>query len=270
MAWPETESISPSRMGTYLQCPLKFRFESIQKVRGPSGPAAVAGTTMHLALERLMGLPAAERTREALDGLVEGALVDVQERDDYQELSERDLEGFADKCRRVTPGAFDLVDIQGMNVESTEQRLEVDLDGFTLRGDIDLLEYREGFGRIVWDWKSGKAPLKRYEAGALLGLEFYAVMVQIEFGQIPAGVGLIYIAYGKTIKRVPTHATVEAMKDKILKVRDEIQVAARNDSFATKTGPLCDWCPHQRYCPAFGGDPDDAPGDIRSTSVVSS
>ena len=39
---------------------------------------------------------------------------------------------------------------------------------------------------------------------------------------------------------------------------------ARRSDFRPRTGPLCDWCAFQPYCPAFGGDPDrakfEAPG----------
>lgn len=250
-------SISPSRMALFLQCPLKFRVESIQKLRGSTNAAAVAGTTMHAALEILMSLPGPERTRETLAELVEEALWWIRGTQEYKSLTKTQLKDFDAKCRRVTPKAFDLVDVQGMNVESTEQRLEVDLDGWILRGDIDLLESRPDFGRIVWDWKSGKPPWGRYVDKALLGLEFYAVMVELEFGEIPAGVGLVYISANQTIKRVPTRQTVDATKRKILSVRSAIEKACREDSFGCSTSKLCDWCQLKPVCPAHGGSEDD-------------
>jgi len=256
-AWTMPNSISPSRMGLFLQCPFKFRVETIQKMPSGTNGAAVAGTAMHAALEELMKLPGPERTPEALKPLVEQALVDIKETDDYKSLTPDQLKDFDAKCRRVTPRAFEMnLDVEGMNVESTEMRFEVDLDGWILRGIIDLLEDRPDFGRIVWDWKSGKAPWAKYEDKALLGLEFYAVAVKHLFDAIPAGVGLLYIAERKSIKRVPTAKTVEATERKILAVRDSIQKACDTDSFRCSTSKLCDWCAVKPYCPAHGGSED--------------
>jgi putative RecB family exonuclease len=255
--WPMPDSISPSRMGLWYQCPLKFRVETIQKLRGGTNAAAVAGTCMHAAYENFMQLPGPERTAGALAPLIEQALVEIRETDEYKSLTEVELVGFDDKCRRVAPRALDMLDLQAMNVESTEQRLEVDLDGWILRGIIDLLEDRPDFGRICWDWKTGKPPRPQYVEKALLGLEFYAVMIRRHFGQIPAGVGLLYVAARKSIKRVPTPRTVDETERKILKVRDEIATACETGNFVTKTSVLCDWCDLKPVCPAHGGSEDD-------------
>ncbi len=253
-------------MSTFLQCPLKFRIETMQKLPGGTNAAAVAGTTMHAALEKLMNLPGPERTVERLAAEVEQALVEVRDDPDYLSLTKEQLKDFDAKCRRVTPRAFDMLPLQTLDVHSTELRLEVELDGWILRGIIDLIEDRDNFGLIVWDYKSGKAPMKQYEAKATLGLEFYAVMVNIELGVMPAGVGLLYLDKKVSIKRVPSVQSVKATERKILAVRDSIVKACETDSFKTSTSALCDYCACKPYCPAHGGDPDDVPVSVRLSS----
>jgi putative RecB family exonuclease len=255
------DSISPSRMDVWLQCPFKYRAEHIQKLPSGTNAAAVAGTCMHAALEELMKLPGPERTVEALKPLIEQALLDIREDPDYQSLTPEQLKDFDAKCRRVTPRAFEFtnLDLQTLNVESTEMKFEVDLDGWILRGVIDLLEDRPDFGRIVWDYKSGKKPWKPYEEAKLLGLEFYAVAINILFGSPPAGVGLLYLNDRYTIKRVPTPQTVARTERRILAVRDGLEKACDTGHFPCKTSKLCDWCAVKPFCPAHGGDPDDIP-----------
>lgn len=256
--WELPDSISPSRMTLWQQCPLKFRVETMQKVRGGTSAAAVAGTTAHLALEWLMQLDGPERTREILDELIVKALAEIRETEDYLSLTEDDLKGFDAKVKRVTPRLFDMIDVPGAKVVSTEMRLEVDLDGWILRGIIDLL-LGSSERLYVWDHKSGKTPSKQYQSKAMEGIDFYAVMIEIERGIIPTKIALGYLDSRTTIAARPSERSVQATKSKILRVRDQIATACSTGEFATKTGPLCNWCHVKPYCPAHGGSLDDLP-----------
>lgn len=258
--WQAPDSISPSRMGTFLQCPLRFRMESIQKMPSETGAAAVAGTTVHAALELLMELPGPERTAEALHGFVETCLIAVRETEDYQSLDEDDLRkfGFDATVRRVTPRAFDMLDIKGLPVSGVELRLEVDFEGWILRGIIDLTT-GEGADMRILDWKSGRTPSERYQDKAMLGIDFYAVMAKHHFGEIPAEVALLYLSDRTTISRDPSERSVRATENKIRAVREAVEKACAQDSFKPSPSKLCDWCPCKPYCPAHGGNEDDLP-----------
>lgn len=271
MSWTMPDSISPSRLGVFLQCPLKFRIETMQKLDSGTGVAAVAGTTIHAALELLMEEPPENRTVGVLDHFVEVALATIKATDDYASLDEDDLKkfGFDAFVRRVAPRAFDLLPLDEIAVKGTELRLEVDLDGWILRGIIDLLEDRND-RLIVHDWKSGRAPSERFQAKALLGLDFYAVASSIEFGEIPEAVKLQYLDSRLTITRDPTERSIRATKSKILAVRDAIGRACETDSFKPTTSKLCDWCAAKPYCPAHGGNPDEVPVAIAAPDVLGS
>lgn len=254
--WELPNSISPSRMSLWQQCPLKFRVESMQKLRGSTNAAAVAGTTAHLALEWLMQLDGPERTREILDELILKALTEIRETEDYQSLTEEELKGFDAKVRRVTPRLFDMIDVAGVKVHSTEMRFEVELDGWILRGIIDLMFGAED-RLYVWDHKSGKTPSKQYQGKAMEGIQFYAVAVELMFGVIPRKIALGYLESRTKIAAVPTERSVKQTKDKILRIRDEIGDSCADGHFPTKTSKLCDWCQLKPVCPAHGGSEDD-------------
>jgi len=55
-------SLSPSRAGDFMTCPLLYRFRTIDRLPEPSSPDAVRGTVVHKVLEDLFDLPATERT----------------------------------------------------------------------------------------------------------------------------------------------------------------------------------------------------------------
>src|SRR5206468_485548 len=65
---PETPvigTLSPSRAGDFMTCPLLYRFRVIDRIPEKPAPAAVRGTLVHAVLERLFDLPAADRTQAA-------------------------------------------------------------------------------------------------------------------------------------------------------------------------------------------------------------
>src|SRR5436190_14114127 len=65
-----TVSLSPSRAGDFLTCPLLYRFRVIDRLPEPPSPAAARGTLVHAVLERLFDAPAPARTPEAAQALV--------------------------------------------------------------------------------------------------------------------------------------------------------------------------------------------------------
>src|SRR5262245_65514531 len=62
---PAGPSLSPSRAGDFMTCPLLYRFRVIDRLPEPPTTATARGTLVHAALERLFDLPAAERIPEA-------------------------------------------------------------------------------------------------------------------------------------------------------------------------------------------------------------
>ena len=49
-------SLSPSRAGDFMTCPLLYRYRTIDKLPEPSSPDAVRGTVVHKVLEDLFDL----------------------------------------------------------------------------------------------------------------------------------------------------------------------------------------------------------------------
>ncbi|MCZ9339058.1 PD-(D/E)XK nuclease family protein, partial [Streptomyces sp. TRM76130] len=65
-------SLSPSRAGDFMQCPLLYRFRVIDRLPEKPSEAATRGTLVHAVLERLFDAPAAERTPPRAKALVPG------------------------------------------------------------------------------------------------------------------------------------------------------------------------------------------------------
>ena len=59
---PYRRSLSPSRAGDFQNCPLLYRFRTIDRLPEPASPAMVRGTLVHAVLEDLFAEPAPVRT----------------------------------------------------------------------------------------------------------------------------------------------------------------------------------------------------------------
>ena len=63
-------ALSPSRAKDFKQCPLMFRFRTVDRLPEPPSLEALRGTLVHSVLEHLYDGPAAARTEEAAQGLL--------------------------------------------------------------------------------------------------------------------------------------------------------------------------------------------------------
>src|SRR5262245_62736360 len=84
--WDVPTSLSPSRVESFLSCPLAFRFASIQRLPDPPTVATTKGSLVHRALELLFLLAPGERTPAALDRCVADAIAEYRVHPDFTEL----------------------------------------------------------------------------------------------------------------------------------------------------------------------------------------
>jgi putative RecB family exonuclease len=56
----------------------------------------------------------------------------------------------------------------------------------------------------------------------------------------------------------PSEQVLRGQRQKALAVWSAIERACEAEDFRPKTSPLCNYCRFQTFCPAFGGNPDDA------------
>src|SRR3954468_24274810 len=85
---PRRPSLSPSRAADFKTCPLLYRFRTIDRLPERKSMAAVRGTLVHAVLERLYDLPAAQRTVEAAQELLEPAWAELRDEPGVAELFE--------------------------------------------------------------------------------------------------------------------------------------------------------------------------------------
>lgn len=256
MSLPLPTSLSPSKVSSFTDCALAFRFSAIDHLPEPPSVAATRGTLVHAALERLFTLPPVERTRAAADVCLADALDALRLEPDYVLLElDADAEAtFCSEAATLLDRYFRLEDPTTITPIGIELKLEVDLGGVRLRGIIDRLELDADGQLVVTDYKTGRAPGERQEQQRLAGVAFYSLLCERLFGRRPARVQLLYLADPVAIISTPTDRSTRGVERKLAAVWTAVERACEREDFRPNPSRLCDYCGFKAYCPSFGGD----------------
>lgn len=270
---PHVGTLSPSRAGDFLSCPLLYRFRSVDRLPEPVSVDALRGTVVHRVLEQLYDLPAAERTPDRAGALVPAAWGEVLEQEPGAAQAFADdaaHEAWLATCEVSVRRYFDLEDPTRLEPADRELYVETLLESRLLvRGIVDRVDVAaDGAIRVV-DYKTGRAPGVGWEAKALFQLRIYALALWRERGVLPAMLQLLYLGDGQVIRYEPDAQSLLATERKLDAVWRAITTAHETGEFLPHRSGLCGWCAHQAICPAWGGTPPPlpAPGASGLTSA---
>ncbi|HJM28369.1 MAG: PD-(D/E)XK nuclease family protein [Acidimicrobiales bacterium] len=241
--------LSSSSSSMFDQCPSKWKFRYVDKLPDPPGEPALLGTFAHEVLEFLLQEAPECRTKERAKELAAQIWPKIENNDDFLalELDDAEIKEFKWKSWNAIEGLWKLEDPSKVEVKDTERDVRVMLGGVPFRGVIDRVD-KENQRLVVADYKSGKPPKKRFAGDKLNQVLLYAAAIREADGELPNKARLLFL--GQEI--IETEVSEETLKAPIGKLQDiwnELNLACDSDTFPSKTGPLCAWCPFVTYCP---------------------
>ena len=252
-------ALSPSRIGTFRNCPLQFRFQVIDKLPTKESQVRQRGTLVHAALEHLFDLPAPERTFAAASGKMKEAWdKTVSEKPDLLgELFGEDKSAenqFLETALQLLANYFEMENPDRLSPAHREKYLRVtNKNRLNLHGYIDRVDVSpNGLVRIV-DYKTGKAPAERYIGPYQFQIRFYALLWYLTHGDLPARLQLLFLKDRQVYTYTPAPADIDATSEEILAVWEQIAAQARSGYFPPRRSPLCNWCDYRAYCPLMEG-----------------
>ncbi len=140
-----------------------------------------------------------------------------------------------------------------------ELRLEAEVDGVMLRGVIDRLELDGSGALVVTDYKTGRAPGVAHEQKRLGGVAFYSLLCEQVLGVRPTRVQLLHLADPVRITTEPTERSTRGVRQRLGAIWAAVGRACEREDFRPNPSSLCNWCAFREWCPAWGGDPAQAP-----------
>lgn len=261
VVFPQT--LSPSRAGDFLNCPLLYRLRVIDKLPEPPSAVAIRGTLVHAALEDLFGVDPRERTVAAAVDFFAARYEELTATDpDAAQALQAGIDDASPEktalaviapARSLLETYFTLEDPTRLSPHAQELAVSAQLEsGLTVRGFIDRVDKApDGQIRLV-DYKTGRSPGSGYESKAMFQMRFYALVWWRMTGQIPTRLQLLYLGNGETIHYDPAAEDLQATERKVLAIQEAIARAVES-GFQPAPSGLCGYCSFHDSCPAQGG-----------------
>jgi len=246
---------SYSRLSTFKQCPLKYKYAYIDGIaRKRTSIEAFMGSRFHEVMESLYGkAPGQCPGADELKALFQRLWAEKWSEDVFSVRQDKTPEGLKavglraieDYWRRYQP--FDQGRVLGL-----ERELVIDLDDtgkYRLRCIIDRLMGAAEGAFEIHDYKTGSfLPEQRsLDEDEQLGL--YEIAVRKTWPSTER-VDLVwhYVAFDMEMRSSRTPALLSDLRAKTCAKIDEVEAAS---DFPPHESELCEWCDYQRICPLF-------------------
>ncbi|HVC26166.1 MAG TPA: PD-(D/E)XK nuclease family protein [Acidimicrobiales bacterium] len=270
MGYSLPSTLSPSKLTKFMSCPLAFRFSYLDHLPEPPSIHLVRGTLVHKVLELLLGTAIAEaRTHARADVALDEAWEALADPEIASlGLDDLGLATFRREAAALVARYFTVEDPTTVRPIGIELDLRAELDGVELRGIIDRLDRLEDGELVIVDYKTGRAPRPEHARARMVGVHFYALLCEQVLGRVPSEVRLMYLRDPIVVTESPNAQTIRGVRQRALAVWTAIERACDRDDFRPSPSRLCGSCAFQQHCPAFGGDPERARGDLGPASAA--
>lgn len=263
MPFDPPRSLSPSKISTFRQCALAFRFNSIERL--PELPTiwTVKGTLVHRALERLLWLhEPGDRSPRTAEVELNSAWEELQSDPDFLalDLPEQDAADLREEAATLVQNYFALEDPNEVNPVGVELTLDARVGALRLRGIIDRLDRTADGELVVVDYKTGRHLLTADDARSSIALALYALAAgralrrpchRVELHHLPSGQVLAWShsesSLARHLGRAEDIAEECAAADELM--REGLPAQRYDEIFPPRPSAACGWCDYLRHCP---------------------
>lgn len=245
---------TPARLGTYLDCPRRYRMAYLDRPTPPKGPPwghNSVGAAVHNALARWWDLPRDRRTPRAGGALLASGWLTDGFRDGRQVVAARE------RARAQVERYLADVDPDDVPV-GIERTVSVTTACASLWGRVDRLDDR-GEGVVVVDYKTGRSVLTVDHARSSLALAVYAAgaartlrrpCTRVELHHLPTG---DVVVWDHTEESLGQHlGRADALAAELGGLDERFKAGMPHDkadeAFPVRVGPQCGWCDFRSVC----------------------
>lgn len=241
--------LSPSSIGTFQQCPLRFKYSRIDKLPEPPTIHTLLGNFVHEILEDLYSVEPHKRTLPAARALAR----DKWDNKYSIQAEEMGIDGhdFRWKAWWCVENLWKVEDPASTDLASVEYEINGQIAGVQIKGFVDRFRLSDNNSIIVEDYKTGKIPNPRYTDDKFQQLFIYAVALEeLGVGEVDE-VRLMYLAGPKILDRKATKEDKKKTIETLVTTKDLVDKYCAEEEFPTKPGTLCNWCTFKTICPAW-------------------
>jgi DNA helicase II / ATP-dependent DNA helicase PcrA len=239
---PEPLQLSASAIDAYVNCPMKYLFRYVWRIRGGPNAQMTFGNVMHATIKEFVGearkrgkVPFEEMTAIFEREWTSAGFPDTYQEQEYRRAGREQLEAFHKSCMAAPA-----------EVLYQEKPFELPLEhNVIVIGRMDQVN-RVGQVEVeIVDYKTGR-PRDARKAANDLQLSIYALAAREVLDLQPTRLVLYNLVNNEAVAATRDEKALAGAVQKIAEVADQI----RAGEFAPKPGYACGGCDYKPLCPA--------------------
>lgn len=241
---------SPSKLAAYRECPLKYRFIFVDRIRKPGDPIeAFMGSRVHEALQEVVGTGICSEKDTGYEAASTIFLSKWEEKyndDVVVGKSRLTVEDCKAKGLRYLKKFFEIEsEHEPAEVVGLEKWTDFTLEEFTMKGIIDRLE-RRGNDFYIIDYKATDHPFTQEKANADWQLGIYELGVRDEFPEAEQ-VTLIWYFLGPPLV-VSSTRNAQQREELVGQIRALVSEIENASEFPPTENRYCYRCDYHLEC----------------------
>ncbi|MCH7883397.1 PD-(D/E)XK nuclease family protein [Patescibacteria group bacterium] len=250
--------ISYSAIDTYKTCPLKYKYQEIDKIKVPKSKEAVFGTALHASLKFMFSRDPLYPTLDEVVNFYLDKWAHYTTKAVWNDESE--VKAFQDQGIAILKKFYSHNQPWNFNVLDLESRFEVPLtdehtgETHTLAGIIDRIDKPDDNTYEIIDYKTGRRMPSQETLDQNLQLSIYHLGLVRRWPHIEnknIRLTLHFLKHGEKISTTRTADDLERTKKTILGTIHEIHERKSKDDFPPTPSALCNWCGYRPICPVW-------------------
>ena len=253
--------ISYSALDTYKSCPLKYKFQDIDKIRVPKNIEMIFGSAIHSSLKYMFERSPLYPTIDQVIDFFRNAWEDKTSAFSVEEDKEK-IKAYCDEGILLLKKFYKENHPWNFNVVDLESRFETEIideksgEKHVLAGIIDRIDKeREGNIYEIIDYKTQKRMPSKDALDQDLQMSIYHLGLIKRWPHLsPKNIKLsfYFLKHGEKISSTRSDEQLKKTKKTIIKTINEIEERkANNYDFPPFPSPLCDWCGYRPMCPMW-------------------
>ena len=252
---------SYSSLNTYQTCPLKYKYQNIDKIKAPKKIDALFGSSVHASLKFMFQrgplYPALDQVIDFFRTIweqkklpMDAETLDASAETVYYKEGISLLEKF---YKSNPPWNYNVVDM--------ESRFEFEIDDpktgekHAVSGIMDRIDKNANGSFEIIDYKTKRKMPGQHEIDNDLQMSIYQLGLLKKWPHIASDKVKLSFYFLKHNEKISTSRTKEQMEETrnfiLDTIRDINEKIKDNNNFPPTPSPLCDWCEYKQMCPMW-------------------